>query len=174
MLDPAWQGLIPMFFHQAIELLTSCYVLVQGNTVSALGPYRGLKEVREFLYFTCEKIICKFSKVQCMQMKIYIPCDNEWAESIFRCFRWHLFPTLVVMICICTCIPSFYHQTRVTCTCIVDWAHWIVMALLDSSLHFHSRRHSVLDDTRLSLPHGCLFLVNLGSIYFICCMGDFI
>ena len=99
MLDPAWQGLIPMFFHQAIELLTSCYVLVQGNTVSALGPYRGLKEVREFLYFTCEKIICKFSKVQCVQMKIYIPCDNEWAESIFRCFRWHLFPTLVVMIC---------------------------------------------------------------------------
>lgn len=30
---------------QALELLTSCYVMVQGNTVSALGSYSGLKEV---------------------------------------------------------------------------------------------------------------------------------
>ncbi|KAJ3484445.1 hypothetical protein NLI96_g5649 [Meripilus lineatus] len=29
---------------KAIELLTQCYVLVQGNTVSAMGPYKGLKE----------------------------------------------------------------------------------------------------------------------------------
>ena len=30
---------------KSIELLTQCYVLVQGNTVSALGPYQGLKQV---------------------------------------------------------------------------------------------------------------------------------
>ena len=30
---------------QAIELLTNCYVLIQGNTVSAVGPYKGLLEV---------------------------------------------------------------------------------------------------------------------------------
>ncbi|KAF7229568.1 KRR1 small subunit processome component-like protein [Nothobranchius furzeri] len=30
---------------KALELLTNCYVMVQGNTVSALGPFNGLKEV---------------------------------------------------------------------------------------------------------------------------------
>ncbi|CAK6959970.1 KRR1 small subunit processome component homolog [Scomber scombrus] len=29
---------------KALELLTNCYVMVQGNTVSTLGPFNGLKE----------------------------------------------------------------------------------------------------------------------------------
>ncbi|KAF8338959.1 uncharacterized protein EI90DRAFT_3144211 [Cantharellus anzutake] len=34
---------------KAIELLTKCYVFVQGNTVSAMGPYSGLREVRRIV-----------------------------------------------------------------------------------------------------------------------------
>ncbi|GMI11832.1 hypothetical protein TrRE_jg4265 [Triparma retinervis] len=32
---------------KALELLTNCYVLVQGNTVSVMGTYGGLKEARK-------------------------------------------------------------------------------------------------------------------------------
>lgn len=34
---------------KAIELLTECYVLVQGNTVAVMGPYKGLKVTRRII-----------------------------------------------------------------------------------------------------------------------------
>lgn len=41
---------------KSIELLTDCYVLVQGNTVAALGPYKGLQQVRDIVLDTMNNV----------------------------------------------------------------------------------------------------------------------
>ncbi|XP_040265984.1 KRR1 small subunit processome component homolog [Bufo bufo] len=41
---------------KALELLTNCYIMVQGNTVSALGPFSGLKEVRKVVLETIKNV----------------------------------------------------------------------------------------------------------------------
>ncbi|XP_044136364.1 KRR1 small subunit processome component homolog [Bufo gargarizans] len=41
---------------KALELLTNCYIMVQGNTVSALGPFSGLKEVRKVVLDTIKNV----------------------------------------------------------------------------------------------------------------------
>ena len=41
---------------KALEILTNCYILVQGNTVSAMGHFKELKTVRKVILDTMRNI----------------------------------------------------------------------------------------------------------------------
>lgn len=41
---------------KSIELLTNCYVLVQGTTVSSIGPYKGIQHVRNLVEDTMKNV----------------------------------------------------------------------------------------------------------------------
>ncbi|KAF8529260.1 hypothetical protein BU17DRAFT_36869 [Hysterangium stoloniferum] len=65
---------------KAIELLTSCYVLVQGSTVSVMGPYKSLKEVRRII-LDCMKNIHPIYRIKELMIRRELAKDPKLATE---------------------------------------------------------------------------------------------
>lgn len=71
-----------MIINQAIELLTQCYVLVQGSTVSVMGPHKSLKEVRRIV-LDCMRNIHPIYRIKVLSYS-FNSLVSQWSNFMIR------------------------------------------------------------------------------------------
>ncbi|MCJ1235223.1 ribosomal RNA assembly protein krr1 [Varicellaria rhodocarpa] len=73
---------------KALELLTNCYLIVQGSTVSAMGPYKGLKEIRRVVT-DCMQNIHPIYHIKELMIKRELAKDPQLATENWERFLPH-------------------------------------------------------------------------------------
>ena len=71
---------------KALELLTECYILVQGTTVSVMGPYKGLKTARRIIEDCIQNKNHPIYHIKELMIKRELAKDPELAEENWQRF----------------------------------------------------------------------------------------